>query len=155
MSYSRSTAPRWRGLLCAGIAGVIAMGAGAFWYVHATMTTTPLGHTANDGSDVGIMLGLADGAYQDKRLVAPIGSNVYEFYSSVLQLDPHNAMAEKRLRESFEPACAVIEHALNDGDLDEAQREITFAARLRRTQLPACIIGRCTRCTADYSGAST
>jgi protein TonB len=103
------------------------MGGGGLWYARASISQKPAqGHTANDGSEVGVMLDLADKAYQDKHLVAPVGSNVYEFYFSVLQLDPNNAIAERRLRDAFKPACEAVESTLNGGDLDEAQRELSL-----------------------------
>lgn len=71
-----------------------------------------------------ILLKLADTALREHRLVAPIGSNVYEFYFSVLQLDPHNALAKQRLHDAFAPACAAVERSMDRGDLDEAQREL-------------------------------
>jgi periplasmic protein TonB len=124
MSSSNSTGPNRRGLLFVALATVLAVAGGAFWYVYAGVGRQSAGHTANDGSDVGIMLGLADTAYNDKHLVSPVGSNVYEFYFSVLQLDPNNAIAEQRLKETFKPACDAVEATINSGDLDEAQREL-------------------------------
>lgn len=125
MSSSSSTAPNRRGLLFVALAAVLAIAGGGFWYAHAsTDAKSSGGHTANDGSDVGILLGLADTAYHDKHLVAPVGSNVYEFYFSVLQLDPNNAIAQQRMRDSFKSACDVVESTVNTGDLDEAQREL-------------------------------
>jgi periplasmic protein TonB len=124
MSSSIFTAPSRRGLLLVAIAAVVVIVAGVFWYAHASMNGKSSGHTANDGSDVGIMLGLAETAYHDQHLVAPVGSNVYEFYFSVLQLDPNNSIALGRLRDAFKPACDVVESTINSGDLDEAQREL-------------------------------
>lgn len=112
--------------MLAALAAVVAMAGGGLWYAHASIGAKSIGHTANDGSDVGIMLGLADDAYQQKHLLAPVGSNVYEFYFSVLQLDPSNAIAQKRMRDSFKPACDVVENTINAGDLDEAQRELSL-----------------------------
>lgn len=126
MSSPTSTAPNRRGLIFVVLAAFLAIAGGIFWYAHASMSAKSNGHTANDGSDVGIMMGLADSAYNEKRLVAPVGSNMYEFYFSVLQLDPNNAIAQKRLRDTFKPACDVIESTLNTGDLDEAQRELSL-----------------------------
>lgn len=126
MSSSTSTAPSRRGLLFVALAAFVAIAGGGFWYAHASISAKPAGHTANDGSDVGIMLGLADTAYHDKHLVAPVGSNVYEFYFSALQLDPNNATAEQRLHDAFKPACDVVENTINSGDLDEAQRELSL-----------------------------
>ncbi|MDO1529392.1 hypothetical protein QMK61_11185 [Fulvimonas sp. R45] len=75
-------------------------------------------------SGVAILLRLADQARREHHLLAPVGSNVYEFYFSVLQLDPANRTALDGLHEAFEPACAEVERAIITGDLDEAQREL-------------------------------
>jgi len=125
MLSSLSTAPHRRGLLFGALVAVVAIVGGGFWYAHASIQK-PTGHTANDGSDVGILMGLADQAYNDKHLVAPVGSNVYEFYFSVLQADPNNHVAVERLKEVFKPACDVVEATINSGDLDEAQRELSL-----------------------------
>jgi len=127
MSSSPSTAANRRGLLFVVLAAVLVIVGGGFWYARAAIHNKAAeGHTANDGSEVGVMMDLADKAYQDKHLVAPVGSNVYEFYFSVLQLDPNNATAQRRMRDAFKPACDVIESTLNNGDLDEAQRELSL-----------------------------
>jgi protein TonB len=124
MFSSQSTASNRRGLLFVALAAAVVIVGGGFWYAHAAINPAHSGHTANDGSDVGILMGLADQAYQDKHLLAPVGSNVYEFYFSVLQADPNNGTALKRLKESFKPACDVVESTISAGDLDEAQREL-------------------------------
>ncbi|GLQ91368.1 hypothetical protein [Dyella acidisoli] len=128
MSSPNSPDANRRGLLFVVLAvAVLAIVGGGFWYAHGSLRSKSAeGHTANDGSEVGVMMDLADKAYQEKRLVAPVGSNVYEFYFSVLQLDPNNATAQRRLRDAFKPACDVIESTLNGGDLDEAQRELSL-----------------------------
>lgn len=127
MVPSNPTAPNRRGLLFVALAAVVAIAGGGLWYAHAsTHGGTPIGHTANDGSDVGILMGLAEQAYQDKHLVSPVGSNVYEFYFSVLQADPNNAAAERRLKEIFKPSCDVVESTISAGELDEAQRELSL-----------------------------
>jgi periplasmic protein TonB len=126
MSPPKSTAPHRRGLLFVALAAAVVIVGGGFWYAHAAISHKDAGHTANDGSDVGILMGLADQAYHDKNLVAPVGSNVYEFYFSVLQADPNNAVAQKRLKDVFKPACDVVESTINTGDLDEAQRELSL-----------------------------
>jgi protein TonB len=128
MSSSIPIAANRRGLLFAVLAAaLLLLVAGGLWYAHTRASgSAATGHTANDGSEVGVMLDLADKAYQEKRLVAPIGSNVYEFYFSVLQLVPNDAIAQKRLREAFKPACDVVESTINGGDLDEAQRELSL-----------------------------
>jgi protein TonB len=128
MSSSTSFAANRRGLLFVALAAALVLIGGGLWYAHASIHGKPTteGHTANDGSEVGVMLDLADNAYKEKHLVAPIGSNVYEFYFSVLQLDPNNAIAQRRLRDAFKPACDVVENTVNNGDLDEAQRELSL-----------------------------
>jgi periplasmic protein TonB len=126
MSSSQSATPNRRGLLFVAVAAAVVIVGGGFWYAHAAINHKAVGHTANDGSDVGILMGLADQAYQDKHLVEPVGSNVYEFYFSVLQADPNNAVAQQRLKDVFKPACDVVESTINGGDLDEAQRELSL-----------------------------
>lgn len=96
----------------------------AFLYLHASTTTVGSTSAADDASGVGVLLGLADGAYREHRLIAPAGSNMFEFYLSVLQLDPHNAQAINRLNAAFEPASGEVEHTIAKGDLDEAEREL-------------------------------
>ncbi|HUB89541.1 MAG TPA: hypothetical protein VMA74_07400 [Dyella sp.] len=128
MSSSVSSPANRRGLLFVVLGALLLLLiGGGFWYAHGHMAGHAAeGHTANDGSEVGVMLDLADKAYQERRLVAPVGSNVYEFYFSVLQLDPNNAVAQRRLRDAFKPACDVVESTINSGDLDEAQRELSL-----------------------------
>lgn len=78
--------------------------------------------SANDG--VGILLNLADQALKDHRLIAPAGANAYEFYLSVLELDPANAVAHKNLADNLPDAMNQVEQAINTRDLDEAAREL-------------------------------
>lgn len=85
----------------------------------------PTATSAAAGDDgTRILLGLAVAAQRDGRLVAPVGSNAFEFYFSVLQIDPHNRAALDGLREAFKPASATVEHTIAAGELDEAQREL-------------------------------
>jgi hypothetical protein len=95
------------------------LAAGTVWHARAAAGAAP----APTGGEA-ILLKLADTALHERRLVAPVGSNVYEFYFSVLQLDPRNALAKQRLSEAFAPACAAVERTMDRGDLDEAQREL-------------------------------
>ncbi|HKT27357.1 hypothetical protein [Dyella sp.] len=128
MSSTVSLPANRRGLLFVVLGAVLLLViGGGLWYARTQMSSKEAtGHTANDGSEVGVMLDLADKAYNEKRLVSPVGSNVYEFYFSVLQLDPNDAIAQKRLHEAFKPACDVVESTINGGDLDEAQRELSL-----------------------------
>ena len=107
---------------------------GIFWYSQAAANASLGGakasiERADAGIDdaqsaSGILLGLARDAMHDGRLVAPAGSNAYEFYLSVLQLEPQNATAQEALRESFPLAATEIEHTINQKQLEEARREI-------------------------------
>ncbi|RCS31594.1 energy transducer TonB [Rhodanobacter denitrificans] len=101
---------------------------GVFWYGRATADATPAkkAGAADDEaqSASAIVLGLARDAMRDGRLVAPEGNNAFEFYFSVLQLDPNNRVAKDSLREAFKLGCAVVEQTVAAGHLDEAQREL-------------------------------
>ncbi|GGA31070.1 hypothetical protein [Dyella nitratireducens] len=143
MSSSISIAANRRGLLWAVLGAVVLLLVGSgLWYAHTRMNgKADEGHTANDGSEVGVMLDLADKAYQEKRLVAPVGSNVYEFYYSVLQLDPNNATAQRRMRDAFKPACDVVENTINSGDLDEAQRELSLLRQYDQHNYKLALLG--------------
>lgn len=82
---------------------------------------------AADGGDqdgVSILLGLASTALQEKHLLAPEGANAYEFYLSVLQLDPANATAHQHLDDTFPQAMDEVEQSINARALDEAAREL-------------------------------
>lgn len=80
------------------------------------------GGSNNDG--VGILLNLADDALKDHRLIAPAGANAYEFYLSVLELDPANATAHRNLADHLPQATEAVEKAINGRQLDEAAREL-------------------------------
>jgi protein TonB len=77
-----------------------------------------------DSSGSDILLGLAATATGEHRLIAPAGSNAFEFYLSVLQLDPGNAVARNALQQSMPLALDEVERNINDKQLDEAQREL-------------------------------
>ena len=124
MSRFLSIAPKWRGVLLTVVCLMAALTASAFWYSHATTKAAAESRVADDSDGVTILLSLADKAFDDNRLVAPIGSNMYEFYLSVLQLDPNKGEALDRLKKAFEPACTDVEAAVSRGDLDEADREM-------------------------------
>ncbi len=112
-------------LAAAGIGGI-------FRYSHSTADASSIDAGAGvDGasaaaaqSGTGILLGLARDAMHDGRLVAPAGSNAYEFYLSMLQLEPENPLAQEALREAFPRAAVEIERTINRTDLEEARREI-------------------------------
>ncbi|MEP7185903.1 MAG: energy transducer TonB [Rhodanobacter sp.] len=113
---------------------ILAAALGIFWYsqaaANASLHQTPAPGATTDASTddaqsgTGILLGLARDAMNHGRLVAPAGSNAYEFYLSVLQLEPENPTAQEALRESFPQAATEIEHTINQKQLEEARREI-------------------------------
>jgi len=75
------------------------------------------------------LLAEARKALAAQRLVAPAGDNAVEYYVSVLAKDPKNRDAQGALREIFPFAEPVVEQAVNQGNLDEAQREIDLLAK--------------------------
>ncbi len=92
-------------------------------------------------SGTDILLGLARDAMHDGRLVAPAGSNAYEFYLSVLQLEPENRSAREALRESFPRAAAEIERAINQKQLEEARREIDLLREFDSDNFTLALLG--------------
>lgn len=110
--------------LLASAVAALALIAGGFWWARATPTAASAATAADDNSGVSILLGLAGSAMREHRLIAPVGSNAYEFYQSVLQLDPRNPLALKAQAEAFGAACDDLESTINRGDLDEAEREL-------------------------------
>jgi len=97
------------------------------------------GDEAQSGS--AILLGLARDAMHDGRLVAPAGSNAFEFYLSVLQLEPGNRTADEALRESFPRAAEEIERTINQNGLDEARREIDLLREFDRDNFTLALLG--------------
>ncbi|MBQ4855154.1 energy transducer TonB [Rhodanobacter sp. B2A1Ga4] len=101
---------------------------GLAWHSRASADAAPAkkAAVADDEAQSGstIMLGLARDAVRDGRLVSPEGNNAFEFYFSVLQLDPQNQAALDGLREAFKPACTLVEQTVAAGNLDDAQREL-------------------------------
>ncbi|OOG49841.1 energy transducer TonB [Rhodanobacter sp. C01] len=131
---------------------VVVAGGGIFWYSYATANASPntadtssgnvadaSGNDAQSGTQ--ILLGLARNAMHDGRLVAPAGSNAYEFYLSVLQLEPQNRGAQEALRESFPRASEEIERTINQDDLDEARREIDLLREFDSTNFTLALLG--------------
>ncbi len=119
-----------RGIFVGAVFVLVLLAAAIGWYVHASISAKAdaagLSGAAGDANGEGILLGLAKSAVSERRLVAPAGSNAYEFYLSVLQLDPKNAFARHDLDAHFSQACNDVEQAINVRDVDEAQREISL-----------------------------
>jgi hypothetical protein len=128
---------------------VLATAGGIYWYSHATanaapnIAATPSGNASGDDAQSGshILLGLARDAIHDNRLIAPAGSNAYEFYLSVLQLEPNNVTAQEALRESFPRAATEIERTINQNDLDEARREIDLLREFDSNNFTLALLG--------------
>lgn len=118
------------------VVGVLA--GSAFWYVRSAAAADT---STDDANGVNILLGLADSAMHDGRLVAPEGSNAYEFYFSVLQLEPHNEVALENLKKAFVPACSEVERLINPTDLDEAQRELSLLREYDPTNYTLALLG--------------
>ena len=131
MPKSLSAASSRRGLFLAAVFVLIVLAGGVGWYVHAAGSAKanaadPSSASTDASSGEGILLGLAKSAVGEHRIVAPAGSNAYEFYLSVLQLDPKNAVARDDLNTLFAQACDDVEQAINARDVDEAQRELSL-----------------------------
>jgi protein TonB len=86
----------------------------------------PAAVPVDDGRGRDILLALADTAVHERRLLAPAGSNAFEFYLSVLELEPGNRIALDRLHRWFPAATDTVEQAIDHDDLDEAQRELSL-----------------------------
>lgn len=146
MSSPVSSAPNRRVLVVASLVAAIAVAGGAFWWLEggkASMTASA-GSQASDGKDdsgVTILLDLAKTAVSEKRLVSPAGSNAYEFYLSVLQLDPQNKAALEQLHDAFPAASADVERSINDNSLDEAQRELSLLREFDSTNYILSLLG--------------
>lgn len=98
---------------------------------------------AEDTSGRDILLQLADSAVHDRRLLAPAGSNAYEFYLSVLQMEPDNRTALTTLHQLLPAAADVVEQSIDRGDLDEAQRELALLREVDADDyLPALLGGK-------------
>ncbi|GAA0887212.1 energy transducer TonB [Rhodanobacter soli] len=136
-------------LLCLSL---LAAAGGIFWYSRAIANAAPNdAATSSAGSadapaddaqsGSGILLGLARDAMRDGRLLAPAGSNAFEFYLSVLQLEPGNKTASEALRESFPRAADEIEYTINRRELEEARREIDLLREFDRDNFTLALLG--------------
>jgi len=136
-------------LLCLSL---LAAAGGIFWYSRATANAAPNDAAAASAewadapaddaqSGSGILLGLAREAMHDGRLLAPAGSNAFEFYLSVLQLEPGNKAASEALRESFPRAANEIEYTINRRELEEARREIDLLREFDRDNFTLALLG--------------
>ncbi len=95
----------------------------------ATAATPAVNANRLETMSVDQLLAEARKALAAQRLVAPAGDNAVEYYVSVLAKDPKNRDAQGALREIFPFAEPVVEQAVNQGNLDEAQREIDLLAK--------------------------
>ncbi|HEX7339178.1 MAG TPA: energy transducer TonB [Rhodanobacteraceae bacterium] len=75
------------------------------------------------------LLAEASKAIKDQRLLAPQGNNAFEFYLQVLARQPNNQVAKDALRETFPFAANAAEQVINQGQFDEADREIGLLAK--------------------------
>ena len=149
MSSLASLASRQRVLVAVSVIALLAIAAGVFVWTRgstsagngASAGVASASSSGQDDSGVGILLDLAKTAESEKRLVAPAGSNAYEFYLSVLQLDPQNKVAQEQLHESFNTASAEVERSINDNNLDEAQRELSLLREFDSTNYILSLLG--------------
>ncbi|HEY9132220.1 MAG TPA: hypothetical protein VIM98_10725 [Dyella sp.] len=142
------SAPHRRWLVWASLALAVLLVAVIGWLAFARGSHNLAGgsspasaSTAEDASGVNILLDLAQTATKEKRLVAPAGSNAFEFYMSVLQLDPENKAAQDSLHGLFSPASEDVERSINNNDLDEAQRELALLREFDSTNYTLSLLG--------------
>lgn len=152
MFRSLFAVPRRRAFVFVAVLILAASAGGIVWYSRATAEASAMAGadspsagmaeaTDNGQSGTDILLGLAREAMHDGRLVAPQGSNAFEFYLSVLQLDPDNRTAQEALRESFARAAEEIEGTINRRDLEEARREIDLLREFDRDNFTLALLG--------------
>lgn len=79
--------------------------------------------------DANQLLTEARKAMNERRYLAPVGNNAYEFYLRVLEKQPGNRIAADALRETFPFAATSAEQAINSRSFDEAQRQIDLLAK--------------------------
>ena len=151
MSKFALAAPSRRAVVIVAAVVVVLAAAAAF----ASMHLRRAGHSAGPdagaaasatGDDTGssgvdILLGLARQATREGRLVAPQGNNAYEYYLSVIQLEPNNATAQDALRETIPFASQEIERLINRRQLEEARREIALLRDFDPTNYTLIILG--------------
>lgn len=118
---STISAPHRRawGVAGAGLILVLALLGLRTWCFSAAAPAAP-----SDDSGRGILLGLADEALREHRLVAPQGRNAWEFYLSVLELEPDDAATRETLHRLFPAATRAVEQAIDNDELDQAEREL-------------------------------
>lgn len=75
------------------------------------------------------LLAQASKAIKDQRLLAPAGNNAFEFYLKVLERQPDDQVAKDALRETFPFAANAAEQVINEGNFDEADREIALLSK--------------------------
>jgi protein TonB len=151
MSKLHLAAPSRRAAVIAAAAVVVVAAAAAVASMHLRRTgsasaldtggTTPVASDDAGSSGVDILLGLAREATRDGRLVSPQGNNAYEYYLSVIQLEPANATAQDALRETLPFAAQEIEQLINRRQLDEARREIALLRDYDATNYTLIILG--------------
>ncbi|NID16590.1 energy transducer TonB [Luteibacter yeojuensis] len=149
MSKFALAAPPRRAVVVVIVAVVLATAAFASLRLRqpATIAAPDTGAVAESPADAGessgveILLGLARQATHDGRLVSPQGNNAYEYYLSVIQLEPNNATAQDALRETIPFASQEIERLINRRDLEEARREIALLRDYDPTNYTLIILG--------------
>lgn len=151
MSKFTLTALPRRAVIVIGAVAVALAAAAAFATLrmhHAEAGPTSDGASAAEAgsgnagtTEVDILLGLARDATREGRMVAPQGNNAYEYYLSVIQLEPTNATALDALRETLPFASQEIERMINRRQLEEARREISLLRDFDPTNYTLIILG--------------
>ncbi|RAO74481.1 hypothetical protein CA260_20625 [Dyella jiangningensis] len=116
---------------------IVAAAAVIFWELKyranadepAQQVTAATGPIVREGAGIDELLQHARQAMAEQRLLAPAGSNAFELYLAVLRREPGNRVAQDALREIFPFASRAAEQTIDEGNLDEAQRQISLLAK--------------------------
>jgi hypothetical protein len=97
-----------------------------------TLTKTASGSSPADVEPPGVdqLLKSAAEAINRRHLVEPANSNASAYYASVLDRDPHNAIALDGLRELLPIAAGVIAKMIDNGHLTDGLRSIDYFAKV-------------------------
>jgi len=116
---------------------IVAAAAVIFWELKyrantdepAQQIAAATGPVMHEGAGIDELLQHARQAMAEQRLLAPAGNNAFELYLAVLKREPGNRVAQDALREIFPFASRAAEQTIDEGNVDEAQRQISLLAK--------------------------
>lgn len=132
----------------AGLVAVSALGGGSYWFLNRPVTSTTnsvLSSSLGDGHSsaqfnkpltvenvkkVERLLEVAKAHFMIGRLVSPQGSNAYEAYQQVLEIDPVNQEAIKGADEAVDRFYKRAKLLWSQGDVQNTKEHLALAAAL-------------------------